>query len=103
MMDGTDFSRFVIAPDNADAPPKTCVLQCGKLGAFGGFFARGYRAHDFALGRRNCQWFLREYFRLPTTNPVMQEGLSRPGVDSINLLERFRQPPPEVPTGAPDA
>ncbi len=29
------------------------------------FFAREFRDHDYELGRRNCQKFLREYFALP--------------------------------------
>ncbi len=29
------------------------------------FFAREFREHDYELGRRNCQKFLREYFALP--------------------------------------
>ena len=55
MMDGTDFSRFVIAPDDARARPKTPVLQCGTLGAFGGFFERSYRAHDLPSGVAICR------------------------------------------------
>jgi predicted acylesterase/phospholipase RssA len=48
-------SRFFIAPSGAP-------LQCGTLGAFGGFFERSFREHDFQLGRRNCQRFLETSF-----------------------------------------
>jgi predicted acylesterase/phospholipase RssA len=63
------FSRFFIAPSddrNKGKPP----LQCGLLGAFGGFFERGFRAHDFQLGRRNCQAFLNKHFILPESNAL---------------------------------
>ena len=43
------FSRFVIAPSDICLPNKK-ALQCGSLGAFGGFFDRNFRAHDYALG-----------------------------------------------------
>src|SRR5262249_1644826 len=44
--------------------------------AFGGFFERKFRAHDFMLGRRNCQWFLRTQFVLPEANPLIGTGLA---------------------------
>lgn len=68
-------SRFVIAPSKSNCE-KRSVLQCGLLGAFGGFLERSFRAHDYQLGRRNCQRFLREYFRLDEENPIIQQGMS---------------------------
>jgi hypothetical protein len=47
------------------------------MGAFGGFFERGFRAHDYELGRRNCQKFLKDSFVLPFDNPVIASGLSQ--------------------------
>jgi predicted acylesterase/phospholipase RssA len=78
IMTGTVFSRFLIAPSDA-ALPQAAALQCGTLGAFGGFFNRGYRAHDYALGRRNCQQFLRTQFILPQGNPIIAAGLDADG------------------------
>ena len=69
-------SRFVIAPSKANEPGED-ALQCGLLGAFGGFFERGFRAHDYQLGRRNCQKFLRDHFRLAVDNPIIQAGLEK--------------------------
>jgi hypothetical protein len=69
-------SRFVIAPSDNRAPSGTPALQCASLGAFGGFFERGFRAHDFQLGRRNCQQFLRRHFALPANNPIFANALS---------------------------
>ncbi len=79
IMTGTVFSRFMIAPSDTTLPAGAPALQCGALGAFGGFFERGYRAHDYALGRRNCQQFLRVQFILPQGNPVIAPGLDPAG------------------------
>ena len=40
-------------------------ISCGALDGFGGFFSRDFREHDFLLGRKNCQSFLRNYFCIP--------------------------------------
>jgi hypothetical protein len=99
IMSGTTFSRFVIAPsddelakqyaENPDAQPP--ALQCARLGAFGGFFEREFRAHDYALGRRNCQKFLRDHFVLPEDNIVIKSGIRESHRQEI--LSRFGRPP----------
>jgi hypothetical protein len=78
-MNGTTFDRYVIAPSDQElvdrykdkkfegVPP---ALQCATLGAFGGFFYRGFRAHDYALGRRNCQKFLQDCRCSSTRSPA---------------------------------
>ena len=40
-------------------------LACGSLDGFSGFFNKQFRIHDYFLGRRNCQQFLRKHFALP--------------------------------------
>jgi hypothetical protein len=86
---GTSYSRFVLAPSDADNPNQE-ALQCGLLSAFGGFFERGFRAHDYQLGRRNCQKFLRDYFRLAVTNPIIATGLNQLGaVDRTSVVGVF--------------
>jgi hypothetical protein len=92
IMTGTVFSRFMIAPSDTTLPPDAAALQCGTLGAFGGFFERGYRAHDYALGRRNCQQFLRAQFILPQGNPVIAPGLDPDG----KALAAFGISPPNA-------
>jgi hypothetical protein len=98
LVNGTTFSRFVIVPSDdlittqyaanpQDQPP---ALQCASLGAFGGFFERGYRAHDYALGRRNCQKFLRDHFVLPADNILIKDGLLK---DPQQLIALFGRPP----------
>jgi len=76
VMSGQAYSRFVLAPSDTGLPD-TEALQCGLLSAFGGFFERGFRAHDYQLGRRNCQKFLKDHFRLAVSNPIIQAGLGK--------------------------
>src|SRR5579871_197515 len=76
VVNSTGFSRFVLAPSDPENTQQN-ALQCGLLAAFGGFFERGFRAHDYQLGRRNCQKFLRDYFRLSADNPIIAAGMAR--------------------------
>ncbi len=70
--DDTVYSRFLITPDRGDDAQgrKLPALAAGALGGFSGFLARDYRVHDYLLGRRNCQRFLRCHFTLPSDNPL---------------------------------
>lgn len=65
------YSRFLIAPsrDGEQYP-----IACGSLSGFGGFLKRDFRAHDYFLGRRNAQKFLRDHCCLPETNPLFSDG-----------------------------
>jgi hypothetical protein len=77
----------LIAPKRGD---EKHPIASGMLGGFGGFLKKGFRMHDFQLGRRNCQRFLQEHLVIPrehcAENPVFshytQEELDQ-------LLERF--------------
>ncbi|SHN43024.1 Patatin-like phospholipase [Duganella sacchari] len=63
------YSRFLIAPDRDKSPESAKFdLACGALGGFSGFLAQSFRQHDYLLGRRNCQQFLRTHFAVPVTN-----------------------------------
>lgn len=42
----------------------SAAIACGCLGGFGGFLDKEFRAHDFYLGRLNCQSFIRQHFRM---------------------------------------
>jgi hypothetical protein len=66
------FSRFVVAPVYSDAQGHATkpAIAADLLGGFGAFFAEAFRHHDFQLGRRNCQQFLRSHFALPEDNPL---------------------------------
>jgi predicted acylesterase/phospholipase RssA len=103
VMAGTSFSHFIVAPSDNELldkyesnglskmPP---ALQCASLGAFGGFFERGFRAHDFALGRRNCQKFLKDYLVFPSTNPLIHAGLPTDDTARQEVLRLFGRPSP---------
>jgi len=78
--DEARYSRFMIAPsrkgrDDAQDSDKpyygTEAIACGLLGGFGGFFDEKFRAHDYQLGRRNCQWFLRHTFTVPADSKAI--------------------------------
>jgi len=94
IMTGRVFSRFVIAPSDAQLPRGIPALQCAALGAFGGFFERGFRAHDYLLGRRNCQRFLQTQFILPEGNPIIKAGLDALGSRRDVVLESMGMDPP---------
>ena len=64
-------SRWIIAPNST--VPNTEPLAGSLLQAFGGFVSQSFREHDYQLGRRNCQWFLRSHFGLPWDNAVMEQ------------------------------
>lgn len=70
------YSRFVVAPLYMDDSGKFTkpAITAEILGGFGAFFSETFRRHDFQLGRRNCQQFLRRHFALPEDNPVFASG-----------------------------
>jgi len=84
------YSRWLIAPVRYDTQGKRAIypIASGMLGGFGGFLAEVFRRHDFQLGRRNCQKFLRDSFVVPLDaareNPVF--GRYKQG----NLFERYK-------------
>ena len=69
------YSRFLIAPRRyEEGKAQQYAIACGLLGGFGGFLSERFRAHDYQLGRYNCQRFLREYFALPNHYLIVQQG-----------------------------
>ncbi len=60
-------SRFMIAPSRSlpGGARAEVAIASSSLGGFGGLLSRAFRDHDFQLGRRNCQQFLRKHFALP--------------------------------------
>lgn len=53
-----DEHRFLIYPSKRGF----YFLASGLIGGFSGFFKKAFRQHDYQLGRKNCQTFLRYYF-----------------------------------------
>ncbi len=81
-------SRWIIAPNAV--VPNTEPLAGSLLQAFGGFVAQIFREHDYQLGRRNCQWFLRSHFGLPWDNTIMKQySLSRTAQDRLDAQFGF--------------
>ena len=72
------YSQFLITPAryNEQGQRQEYAIASGSVEGFGGFLSRAFRAHDYQLGRRNCQYFLARYFALPSegpkTNPLFQ-------------------------------
>jgi len=113
LMRGTTFCHFMVAPSDPELveeqkhaathhAPIPKALQCAALGAFAGFFERGFRAHDYMLGRRNCQKFLLDHFIFPAQNVVMKEALDAmdPAVRA-RVVEQYRRETPKGPGGLP--
>lgn len=80
-LDEQRYSRFLVAPrrelEVGSGPYARFPLATASFGAFGGFLSERFRYHDFQLGRRNCQKFLRDWFALPLDaakqNPVFAD------------------------------
>lgn len=73
------YSRWMVAPrryQTIDGKRQLAhyAIACGGLGGFGGFFARAFREHDYQLGRRNAQKFLRDTFVLHEDNSIFAES-----------------------------
>lgn len=82
------YSRYLIVPKREDNDEfRTHPIASAVLNGFGGFFDRSFREHDYRLGRRNCQRFLRFHFGLPVSelenNPVFA------GKWTKEAIERF--------------
>ncbi|MBK8043638.1 MAG: patatin-like phospholipase family protein [Haliscomenobacter sp.] len=74
------FLRFMMAPsrkidDYCDIQGSKAIA-CGALSGFSGFFRERFRQHDFILGRKNCQSFLRKYFVLAPEGAHNKGGLT---------------------------
>lgn len=76
--DNTNYSRWMIAPSRTVAGTKgerneRYAIATGVLGGFGGFLDEAFRAHDYQLGRRNCQKFLRDVFSVGKGHPYVRD------------------------------
>lgn len=116
------YSRFMLSPMRArdkSADPETGpdseagpghetltgerALASGGLSAFAGFLGMALRHHDFLLGRRNAEYFLRTYFTLPEGNPLFENGYwDRMGTETapVGPYWSMNSDPPVTP-GAP--
>lgn len=69
------YTRYLISPARDDQRPMALKypIACGALGGFSGFLHQSFRRHDYLLGRRNAQAFLRWHFVLPETAELFDE------------------------------
>ena len=88
-----DYTKYLIIPARSEANEEIeNHIACGSFQGFGGFFSKKFRQHDFLLGRRNCQRFLRWYFSVPASekNTILAEGYKGkmdPFLVSLNEIE----------------
>src|SRR5262249_44168368 len=69
------YSRFLVNPVRTEGKNQLTggdAIATACLGAFGGFLSQAFREHDFMLGRRNCQQFLRANFVLDEKNSLFE-------------------------------
>jgi hypothetical protein len=68
------FSRFALVPTRRDlAKVGEAALATAWLSAFGGFFCRAFRVHDFLLGRLNMRNYLRTTLALRGDNSLFDK------------------------------
>jgi hypothetical protein len=66
-----------VRPSSGNPKAEKYPIACGALGGFSGFLHESFRRHDYLLGRRNAQAFLRWNFALPETNILFTNFTSR--------------------------
>ena len=87
--DNANYSRWMIAPSRPvegshGKENERYAIATGVLGGFGGFLDESFRAHDYQLGRRNCQRFLQTIFSVGESHPFVKDWPS-------GVAERFRK------------
>jgi len=75
----SDFSRYLIAPVREGRTARQTDMASAGLAGFAGFMHENLRRHDFQLGRRNCQKFLRDHLAIPVGNPLIAPWIARTG------------------------
>lgn len=93
-------SRYLITPIRETMREGENSLASDGLAGFAGFVHEQFRLHDFQLGRRNCQQFLRNRFHLHVDNPIVRGWVQRLKARG-DSLERYQ--PACFETGAATA
>jgi len=91
------YSRFLIAPTRGELPTGQTHIASAGLGGFAGFVNEKLRSHDFFLGRRNCQQFLRTHLAIHKDNPVVHQWTS--AFDAAGTLTPFQSLSRPMPNG----
>tara|TARA_B100001146_G_scaffold213216_1_gene213375 strand:- start:14910 stop:16637 length:1728 start_codon:yes stop_codon:yes gene_type:complete len=100
-LDTSDRTKFLIEPirkiekDGDWVRPKS-DLASSPIAGFAGFINSEFRKHDFQLGRKNCQNFLRYHFAVAEENVAKRLSISLPE----DAKKRFEFAlPPKDPNG----
>ncbi len=98
-LDLSDRTKFLIEPvrkikKNGEWVRSKNDLASAPIGGFAGFLSRDFRAHDFQLGRKNCQAFLRYYFAI--SSDEIEPRLSIKPSAEIKERFEFSVPPMDV-------
>lgn len=80
-------SRFLIAPLREEKTAGQTNLASSGLSGFVGFFHEQLRMHDFQLGRRNCQKFLRDRFVVHVDNPIVAPWIETAKARGLDLSD----------------
>lgn len=74
--DAEYYSRYLVSPSREPIGTPESIkypIACGAMGGFSGFLHHSFRRHDYLLGRRNAQAFLRWHFLLPEKAELFSE------------------------------
>lgn len=90
------YSRFMITAlrDKNVGDP---ALATAGMGAFIGFACDAFRRHDYLLGRKNCQDFLRTQFVLPEASPIFKNCVDGVPLDQFRYTDRTGNYLPIIP------
>jgi len=80
-------SRFLIAPTRRKYEEGETNIASFGVSGFAGFVHEKLRQHDFFLGRRNCQQFLRNHLVVHVENPIVKPWVDR--LKAAGALEQF--------------
>jgi hypothetical protein len=95
-LDMSNRTKFLIEPirkieKNGEWLRPKNDLAAAPIGGFAGFLSRDFREHDFQLGRKNCQVFLRYYFAVASED--IENRLSIIPNSAIKDRYQFSVPP----------
>lgn len=95
------YSRFMITPQR-DGKVGGAAIASNGLGAFIGFASAAFSRHDFLLGRRNCQDYLRSSLVLAEENPIFEQWTPQQK-DAFRVVRNGRSFLPLIPLLGPVA
>ncbi|WP_018954791.1 patatin-like phospholipase family protein [Thioalkalivibrio sulfidiphilus] len=82
------YSRFLIVPRRGGRHEGETDIASAGLGGFAGFVDAELRMHDFQLGRRNAQKFLRDHLVVHRDNPIVADWVKR--MEASGKLQDFQ-------------